>query len=126
MTVAERLRRLCGVGFDEACVAMGKVQHEVVDGLLHSSDHRLGLAEVALGITRRMGERNVHLSRPETPLSHVVLDYRVYLPVQAVLRAQTLVDTLRRVTLLPRKTPVLFQYPVDHPVVRVQLRATRR
>ncbi len=93
--------------------------------LLHSSDRRLGLAEVALGITRRMGERNVHLACPETPLSHVVLDYRV-LATEPVLRFQTLVDPLRRVTLLPRKTPVLFQYPVDHPVVRVQLRATWR
>ena len=87
VTVAERLGRLRGVRFDEACVAVGKVQHEVVDGLLHSSDDRLGLTEVALGITRRMGERNVHLSCPETPLSHVVLDYRV-LATEPVLRFQ--------------------------------------
>ena len=125
VTVAERLGRLRGVRLDEACVAVGKVQHEVVDGLLHSADDRLGLAEVALGITRRMGERNVHLACPETPLPHVVLDYRV-LATEPVLRSQTVIDPLRRVALLPRKTPVLFQYPVDHPVVRVQLRATRR
>ena len=87
MTIAERLGGLRGVRFDEACVAVGKVQHEVVDGLLHSSDDRLGLAEVALGITRGMGERNVHLACPETPLAHVALDYRV-LAGEAVLRSQ--------------------------------------
>ena len=33
VTVAERLGGLCGVGLDEARVAVGKVQHEVVYGL---------------------------------------------------------------------------------------------
>ena len=51
------------------------------------------------------------------------VDYRV-LAGEPVLRSQTIIDPLRRVPLLLRKTPVLFQYPVDHPVVRVQLRAT--
>ena len=91
MTVAERLRRLCGVGLHEAPVAVGKVQHEVVDGLLHSVDDRLGLAEVALGISGRMGQRNVHLPCPAATLAHVVLDYRV-LAVEAVLGSQALVD----------------------------------
>ena len=59
-----------------------------------------------------------------TPLSHVVLDYRV-LTGEAVLRSQTVIDPLRRVPLLLRKTTVILQYPVDHPVVRVQLGATR-
>ena len=63
----------------------GKVQHEVVDGLLHSADDRLGLAEVALGITRRMGQRNVHLPCPAATLAHVLLDYRV-LAAEPVLR----------------------------------------
>ena len=121
MAVAERLRRLCGVGLDEACVAVGKVQHEVVDGLLHSADHRLRLAEVALGITRRIGERNVHLPRPAA-LAHVALHYRV-LAAESVLRSQALVDTLRSVALLLRKTTVLLQDPAHHPAVRVQLRS---
>ena len=125
MTVAERLGRLCGVGLDEACVALGKVQHEVVDGLLHSSDHRLGLAEVALGITRRMGQRNVHLPCPAATFAHVVLDYRV-LAIEAVLGSQPVVDPLRSVALLLRETTVILQDTVDHPAVRIQLRATRR
>ena len=125
MTVAERLGRLCGVGFDEACVAVGKVQHEVVDGLLHSADHRLGLAEVALGVTGRVRQRNVHLTRPPPPLAHVVFDYRI-LATEPVLSSQTLVDPLRGVALLLRKTAVILQYPVDHPAVRVQLGAAGR
>ena len=48
-----------------------------MDGLLHSADHRLGLAEVALGVSGRMGERNVHLPCPAAAIPHVVLDYRV-------------------------------------------------
>ena len=62
VTVAERLGRLCGVGLDEARVAVGKVQHEVVDGLLHSADHRLRLAEVALGISAGW-ESGTYISR---------------------------------------------------------------
>ena len=125
MAVAERLRRLRGIGLDEARVAVGEVHDEVVDGLLHSADHRLRLPEVALGISRRMGERDVHLPRPAATLAHVVLDYRVP-AVEPVLGSQPVVDTLRRVTLLLRKTAVLIQDPVDHPAVRVQLRAARR
>ena len=51
-----------GLRVDEACVAcVAFFQHcsQYVDGLLHSDNDNLGLAEVALGITRRMGERNV-------------------------------------------------------------------
>ena len=125
MTVAERLGRLCGVGLHEARIAVGKVQHEVVDGLLHSCDHRLGLAEVALGVSSRMRQRHVHLTRPATPLTHVVLDYGVAAG-EAVLSPQTLVDPLRRVSLLLRKTAVILQDAVDHPAVRVQLGAARR
>ena len=107
VTVAERLRRLRGVGLDEARVAVGKVEHEVVDGPLHSSDHGLRRAEVALSMTGSMGQWHVHLTCPETPLSHVVLDYRV--PAgEPMLIPQTLVDALGGVSLLPRKTAVLF------------------
>ena len=72
-----------------------------------------------------MRQRNVHLPCPQTPLAHVVLDYRV-LAGKLVLRSQALVDALGGVTLLPRKTAVILQYPVDHTPVRVQLRPARR
>ena len=72
-----------------------------------------------------MRQRNVHLTCPETPLPHVVLDYRV-LAGKLVLRSQALVYPLRRVSLLPRKTAVILQYPVDHTPVRVQLGPARR
>ena len=58
---------------------------------------------------------------------------RVYVPTtvrvlagEAALRSQALVDTLRSVALLLRKTTVLLQDPVDHPTVRVQLGTTGR
>ena len=96
-----------------------------MDGPLHSSDHGLGLAEVALRVTGSMRQRYVHLPCPQTPLADVVFDYRV-LAGKLVLRSQALVYPLRRVSLLPRKTAVILQYPVDHTPVRVQLRTARR
>ncbi len=100
----------------------GEVHDEVVDGLLHSADHRLRLTEAALGISGRMGERDIHLPCPAPALPHVVLDYRVP-AAEPVPGSQTVVDPLGRVTLLLRETAVLIQDPVDHPAVRVQLRA---
>ena len=96
-----------------------------MDGPLHSSDHGLGLSEVALSVTGSMRQRNVHLPCPQAPLTHVVLDYRV-LAGKLVLVPQALVDALGGVSLLPRKTAVLLQYPVDHTPVRVQLGTARR
>ena len=125
MTVAERLRGLRGVGIDEAPVAVGKVQHEVVDGTLHTRDHGLRLSEVALGVTGGMRQRHVHLARRQTPLTHVVLDYRV-LAGEPVLVPQALEDALYGVTLLPGAATVLFQDPADHATVRVNLRPARR
>ena len=51
VVVAARFHALCGVGLDEACVAVRAVKDELVDGLLHFSDHRFRLTEVALGVT---------------------------------------------------------------------------
>ena len=43
------------IGFDEAAVAVGQVDDETVGLLLHAADDHQGLAEVALGVARRMG-----------------------------------------------------------------------
>ena len=96
-----------------------------MDGTLHSSDHGIGLTEVALSVTGSMRQRNVHLPCPQAPLTHVVLDYRV-LAGEPVLISQALEDALGGVTLLPGAATVLIQYPVDHTPVRVQLRPARR
>ena len=125
MTIAERLRGLGRVGLDEAPVAVGKVQHEVVDGTLHTADHGLRLSEVALRVTGSMRQRHVHLPCRQTPLTHVVLDYRV-LAGEPVLISQALEDALGGVTLLPGAATVLIQDPVDHTPVRVNLRPARR
>ena len=121
VAVSEGLRSLRRGGLDEASVAVGEVQHEVVDLPLHSSDDRLRLAEVALGMARWMHQRYVHLSHSAPTLPHVVLHYGVAAP-EPILSPQPFVYPLRRVSLLLRRSPVLFQYPVNHPCVRLQLR----
>ena len=55
VAVQEGLGGFCRIGLDEAAVAMGQVQDEIVGLPLHSADDHPGLAEVALGVSRRMG-----------------------------------------------------------------------
>ena len=62
------------VGLDEAAVAVGQVQYEAVDLALHPADDHQGLAKVALGVARRMGQRHEHLLGLTAILSDVVLD----------------------------------------------------
>ena len=64
VAVQERLGGLGRIGRDEASVAVGQVQDEVVGFALHPADDHQGLAEVALGVARRMGQRREHLLRP--------------------------------------------------------------
>ena len=72
-----------------------------------------------------MRQWDIHLPCPQTPLSHVVLDYRV--PAgEPVLVPEPLEDALYRVPLLLRKAAVILQDPVDHAPVRVQLGPARR
>ena len=94
-----RIGRLCGVGLHEARVAVEKVQHEVVDGLLHSADHRLRLAEVALG-----WDSGTYISRVRR--RRCTSNYRV-LAAESVLRSQD--RRLGRVALLLRKTTIILQ-----------------
>ena len=96
-----------------------------MDGTLHTADHGLRLSEVALGVPGSMRQRHVHLACPQTPPTHVVLDYRVS-ALEPVLVSEPLEDALGGVTLLPGAATVLFQDPVDHTPVRVNLRPARR
>ena len=77
MAVQEGLGGLGRVGLDEASVAMGQVQDEAVGFLFHPADDHQGLAKVALGVARRMGQGHEHLLLPAAMLPHVVLDYGV-------------------------------------------------
>ena len=112
MSVQECLGGLRRVGLDEAAVAVGQVDYEAVGLLFHSADDHQGLAEVALGVARRMGQRHEHLLRLPAVLPYVVLDYGVS-AVEPVLLPQPLEDALGGVALFPGYAAVIFQNPVD-------------
>ncbi len=112
MAVQESLGGLGRVGFDEAAVAVGQVHDEIVGLLLHSADHCPGFPEVALGVARRMGQRDEQLPGPEAAFSYVVLD-RGISAVEPVLVPEPLEDAPGRVTLLLRDPVVVFQDVVD-------------
>ena len=100
MAIQEGLGGLRRVGLDEAAVAVGQVDDEAVGLLLHAADDHQGLAEVALGVARRMGQRHEHLLGLTAVLSNVVLDRGVS-AVEPVLVPEALEDALGGVALLP-------------------------
>ena len=100
------------VGLDEAPVAVGQVDDEAVGLLLHAANDHQGLAEVALGVARRMGQRHEHLLRPPPALPYVVLDDGV-LAVEPVLFPEPLEDALGGVTLLLGNLVIVFEDGVD-------------
>ena len=61
VAVQECLGGLRRIGLQEAAVAVGQVDDEAVGLALHAADDHQGLAEVALGVSRRMGQRHEHL-----------------------------------------------------------------
>ena len=120
MAIQEGLGGLRRVGLHEAAVAVGQVDDEAVGLLLHAADDHQGLPEVALGVSRRMGQRHEHLLGLAAMLPHVVLDDGV-LAVKPVLVPQPLEDALCRVALLPREPEIIIQDPVNDASVCLQL-----
>ena len=112
MAVQEGLGGLRRVSLHEAAVAVGQVDDEAVGLALHAADDHQGLPEVALGVSRRMGQRHEHLPGLTAILSDVVLDRGVS-AVETVLVPETLEDALGRVALLPGTPEVVLQDPVD-------------
>ena len=96
MPVQEGLGGLRWVGLHEAAVAVGQVQYEAVGLALHAANDHQGLAEVALRVSRRMGQRDEHLPGLTAILSDVVLDRGVS-AVEPVLVPEALEDALGRV-----------------------------
>ncbi len=125
MSIQERLGGLGRIGLDEAAVAVGQVQDEVVGFLLHPADDHQCLAEVALGMARRVGERHEHLPRLAAMLSYVVFDRGVP-TVEPVLVPQPLEDSLRGVALLLGGAVILFQDLVDDAGIGLQLGSAGR
>ena len=125
VAVQEGLGGLRRVGLDEASVAVGQVQDKVVGLLLYSADYDQSLAEVALGVARRVGERHEHFLRPPPMLPHVVLDRGVS-PTEPVLVPEPLKDALGRVALLSGDPVIIIQDAVDDAGVGLQLGAPGR
>ena len=125
MPVQEGLGGLRRVGLHEAAVAVGQVQYEAVGLALHAADDHQGLAEVALGVSRRMGQWDEHLLGLTAIFPHVVLDRGVS-AVETVLIPEPLEDALGGVALLPGAPEVVLQDPVDDAGKRLQLGAPGR
>ena len=125
MPVQECLGGLGRIGLHEAAVAVGQVQDKAVGFPLDTADDHQGLAEVALGVSRRMGQRHEHLLGLAAVLSYIVLDYGA-LTVEPVLIPQPLEDALYRVALLPGTPEVVLQDPVDDTGEGLQLRLPGR
>jgi len=77
MAVAERLGRLGMIRLHEHRVALRQRHHEEPDLLLHSAKHDRRLAEVGLGVARRMGQRNKRLLQVLAPRANVIPHRRV-------------------------------------------------
>ena len=125
MAVQEGLGGLGRVGLDEAAVAVGQVDDEAVGLPLNAADDHQGLAEVALRVARRVGQRHEHLPGLTAMLPDVVLDGGVS-AVEPVLVPEALEYPLGRVALLPGAREVILQDPVDDAGERLQLGPSRR
>ena len=123
MAVEERLRRLLRIGLHEPDVGMRQDQAEEGDLLANAPDLDHRLAEVDLGMARRVMQRNKGLARRLPTGPHTVLHDRVAAR-EAVLVPQTLEDPIRLVTLLARnlRGPVRLKNRIDDPGEALQLR----
>ena len=99
MPLQERFRCLQRIRFHKAGVRLRQVQAEEVDLLPHPSDHPERLAEIHLGMPGWMRQRNEGLAAPRPAKPDINLHHRVAAD-KAVLVPKTLVNPLRRMTLL--------------------------
>lgn len=56
---------------------MRQVGREEMHLLLHAANHHHGLAEIRLGIARRMRQRHEHFPPKQLLFAHVILDNRI-------------------------------------------------
>jgi len=119
VAVQEGFSGLGGIGLDEAAIAVRQVYDEAVGLALHARDDHQGLAEVALGVARRMGQRHEHLPGLAAVLADVVLDDGVP-AIEAVLVPEALEDALGGVPLLLGDAVIILQDAVDDAGERLQ------
>ena len=122
MTVEEGLGRLPRIGLDEPDVGMGQDQAEEGDLLPLPPQLHHRLAEVDLGMARRVMQWNEGLARRLPPGTHIVLHDGIA-AAEPVLVPQPLEDPVRRVALLARyvRIRVRLQDRVDDTGEPVQL-----
>ena len=122
MVVEEGLRRLPGIGLDEPDIGMGQDQAEEGDLLALPPQFHHRLAEVDLGMARRVMQRHKSLARRLPPGPDIVLHDGIAAG-EPVLVAKALEDPVRRVTLLARhvRIRVRLQDRVDDAGEPVQL-----
>ena len=127
MAVEEGLGRLPRIGLHEPDVGMRQDQAEEGDLLAKAPDLDHRLAEVDLGMARRVMQRNEGLAHRLPLRADVVLDDRVAAR-EPVLVPQTLEDPMRRVPLLARhlRGPVRLKDRVDDAGEALQLRTPDR
>ncbi len=127
MAVEEGLCRLPRIGLDEPDVGMGQDQAEEGDLLTLPPQLHHRLAEVDLGMARRMVQWHEGLAHRLPPGTHIVLHDGVT-AAEPVLVAKTLEDPVRRVPLLARhlRIRVRLQDRVDDAGEPVQLRSPHR
>jgi len=80
--------------------------------LPHAADHADCLAEIDLGVPRRVHQRHERLAQPPFGGPHVILHGRITASV-AVLRLEPLEDPQRRMPLLGRRRLVRLQDRID-------------
>jgi len=124
VTVQPSLGRRRRVGRYETSIAVREIHDKKMRPPFNAGDERIRLAEVRLGMARRMHQRHKHLPSPTSILTHVVLHNRVA-AVKPVLVPQPHEDPLRCVALLAMARAVLIQILVDDPDIRIQLWSLR-
>ena len=93
--------------------------------LANPADHRHRLAEIHLGMPRRMRQRHENLPATAPLAPHMILHHCVAAAI-AMLVAQPLEDPLGGMLLLGRASPVRLQDGGDHRQQRPQLGLARR
>ena len=101
MAVTERFRRLGRIASHEDRVRVRQIHRQKMDLAFHAADHAECLAEVDLGMPRRMHQRHEHLLAPLAPTRYVILHDRD-LAREPVLVAQPFENALGRMPLLLR------------------------
>ncbi len=106
MTIHPGFRRRRWIGPDVAGMALRQIQREEVGLLLNAADPHDHFAEISLGVTRCVRQRNEYFAMPPTVLAEIVLDDGIA-TLEPMLVAKPLEDPLGGMPLLTRSLMIL-------------------